>query len=186
MPNDLLCPSETLARATAMLAENSMIGLREVERLTTVYDRDPRLHFLLGSLFAADRRYDEAAAAMRQSIVLAPDFDIARFQLGVLELSSGRPDAAELTWESLQELETRHPLRLFAGGLCCLSRDDFDGALRLLQEGIAVNSEWAPVNGDMQKVIDEILARSQAPSPDEPTSATQLLLQQFQRKPTQH
>lgn len=153
---------------------------RELER----YPNDPRLHFLQGSLLAADRRYDEAREAMRKAVEIAPDYRIARFQLGLLELSSGRAEAAEACWDALAGADD--PLTLFAQGLRHLARDEFEPALSLLREGIARNRDYPAVNGNIQMIIDETEAKGAAPADEAPLSATQMLLRQFAAKPTRH
>lgn len=140
---------------------------------------DPRLHFLRGSVLAGSRLYPEARAAMTRAVELAPDYLIARFQLGFLEFTSGDADAAAQTWGPLQALPADHPLRQFAEGLMRLPADDIDGAVTALRQGIEVNEENPALNRDMQLLIEELL-KTQNPSPDdEPTSETQLLLRQL-------
>ncbi|HEX8527287.1 tetratricopeptide repeat protein [Allosphingosinicella sp.] len=175
-----LLPDERLAA----LAADEGTGAREVEAELERYPDDPRLHFLLGSLLASGQRYDEAREAMREAVQIAPDYRIARFQLGLLELSSGRPEAAEACWDALAGEDDS--LALFARGLRHLARDEFEPALSLLREGIARNRDHPAVNGNIQLIIDETAAQAGPCDDDTPLSATQMLLQQFAAKPTRH
>jgi hypothetical protein len=131
--------------------------------------------------------YRAAWAAMRRAVDLAPDYVIARFQLGLLELTSGEPIAAQETWGPLHGLPRDNFVRLFVEGLCHLIRDEFAGAVRCLQDGIALNGENAPMNRDMQLVIDEIHFKQANGKTGEPAvSSVDLLLQQAAFKSRKH
>jgi len=175
------CPAERLGHAMAAAQVDNGQGLDAVDELLGLYGGDARLHFLRGSLLAGLKRYEEAQTAMRTSIEIAPAFAIARYQLGLLQLTSGDATAAETTWAPLQELPSDNYMRLFASGLCHLARDDFAGAIALLKEGISRNQENPMMNSDMQMMITEAQKKldeqGAAPEP-EFTSAAQLLLQQ--------
>jgi tetratricopeptide (TPR) repeat protein len=185
------CPDAELSQALQMVERDEQVGLAGVEGLAVRYPDDPRLHFLAGSLMAGLGRYEEARDRMGKAIELAPGYAVARFQLGLLELSSGNPDAAEAVWLPLEERGEGDPLSLFAAGLRHLARDDFDGALALLRRGIAINEEHPLISRDMQMVIEEAeakraeAARAAEPEPA-PLSATHMLLQQYADKTTRH
>ena len=172
-----LYPQDDLDALVRGLANGE--GVESVEAALSSCPADPRLHFLHGSVLAGDRRYPEARAAIGCAVELAPDYAIARFQLGFLEFTSGEPDLANRTWEPLATLPTDHALRRFADGLMRLPADDIEGAVALLRQGIEANDENPALNRDMQMLIDELL-RTQPPSPaEEPMSETQLLLRQL-------
>lgn len=183
-PTDL-CPDNALLQLTELAAGDTRQGLRRTEALLATYAHDPRLHFLKGSLLAALQRYDEAAAPMQEAIEIAPGFHIARFQLGLLHLTSGSAERAAETWRPLSELDAADPLRLFAEGLQHMARDEFPEAERLLREGMARNQEHPALNNDMQMVLDQM--REQAPAPAEDASSqAHWLLQVSASKQTKH
>lgn len=180
------CPEDTIQSVVAILQRSDDAGLIEIDRLLGAYASDPRLHFLKGSILAGVQRYDEGRAAMRAAIEIAPDFHLARFQLGFLEFTSGMPDEAAATWSSFEGLEDGAAFRLLSEGLCSLARDEFVAADRLLRLGIAANSDHPLINDDMQLILDEIAQRrgpetheDQAP---DAASATHQMLQQFKLK----
>jgi Flp pilus assembly protein TadD len=181
------CPADLLAEAIETTRRDDAEGLRRVEVLARDYPRDARLHFLLGSLLAGLGRYGEAHAAMRAAVEIAPGYAIARFQLGFLELTSGDAAAAEATWRPLLELPPTDPLRLFAGGLGHLARDEFAAATDLLAQGMARNTDNPAMNADMQLLIDR-MRETQADQArrDEPISVAHLLLRQYVDKSTRH
>ncbi len=179
------CPQEKLAELLTVAGADDEQGLAHVERLIGDYGLDPRLHFLRGSLLAALRRYAEAREAMHRAIEIAPGYAIARFQVGLLELTSGEPAAAEATWAPLQVLPEDEPLRLFATGLNHLARDEFGAAIERLSQGIERNADNPALNRDMEMVIDETRRKMTEEATDEPISAAHMLLRQY-GKGTKH
>ncbi|MFT3736038.1 MAG: hypothetical protein QM776_13600 [Rhodocyclaceae bacterium] len=115
--------------------------------------------FFLGSEYAQIGMYDRGVEEMTRAVEMAPEFHIARFQLGLLHLTSGRPLPAQEMWEPLGSLAEDHPetyLRVFKDGLEALIGDRFDECRALLQRGQAINTLNLPLNADMQKIIDAL------------------------------
>jgi tetratricopeptide (TPR) repeat protein len=181
-----LCPEEPLAGVISILQDNDESGLSALDRLIQTYPFDPRLHFLRGSVLAGAQRYADGRMAMARAIEIAPDYALARFQLGFLELTSGMPAEAKATWDPFSYLSEDQPFRLLSEGLNHMARDEFTDAVRLIHRGMELNTEHPLINGDMQLVLDEIGDRAipemaQAGTA-EPASATQMLLHQFKLK----
>ena len=183
-----LCDDTTLADLVAALQSGASDDIQQTDRLLAEYPDDPRLHFLRGSMLIGIGRPIEALPALRKAVELAPDMAIARFQLGFFLLTSGEPGEALSVWGPLALLADGHYLRLFAGGLTHLIRDEFEEAVRALEEGIAVNSENLPLNRDMGLIIEQIrnLQRGDGPAEVGDVSATSLLLGQLASKRTTH
>jgi tetratricopeptide (TPR) repeat protein len=121
-------------------------------------------HYILGAEYAQIKMIDRAVGEMEAAIALDPALSIARFQLGLLCLSSGNAERAASIFAPLSELPVQDPLNRFGAGLQHLIRDEFADALRCLNDGIALNASNAPLNADMQKIIHEIEALP-APEP---------------------
>jgi Flp pilus assembly protein TadD len=169
------------------LQQDDAAGRASLSALMIRWPDDPRLLFLDGSLKAAAEDYAGARAAMRRAVDIAPDYAIARFQLGFLLLTCGEGHAAQEAWGPLHGLPEGHYLRLFVTGLCHLIRDEFDDCERLLQHGMVANDENLPLNHDMQLIIDEARRKQRAGDEGEgAASATQMLLQQAAFKVTKH
>jgi tetratricopeptide (TPR) repeat protein len=182
-----ICPDEALAEVAQVIAADDAEGLRQVDLLLRDYDLDARLHFLRGSLLAALKRYPEAILAIGRAVAIAPDFALARFQLGLLQLSSGDASSAVATWSPLHNLSSEEPLRLFAQGLEYLAQDRFADTVSALTEGISRNGENPALNADMQLVIrDALQAMDNAGPLDQPISETHLLLRRYSDKGTMH
>lgn len=183
-----LCPDEALADVLALAGPDEPAALARLAELIAGHPGDPRLHFLEGSLLAAQQRYDEGRAAMRRAIDIAPDYAIARFQLGLLELSSGDAVAADATLAPLADAEGEAALSLFARGLRHLARDELDAAAELLRRGQELNHEHPLINRDMELIVAKIAEdRAAAPAPaGDDVSAAHLLLKQYADKSTKH
>jgi tetratricopeptide (TPR) repeat protein len=155
--------------------------LKRVEGLLQEYPEDARLHFLCGSMLVQAGRLIEGHNELKRAVTLAPDFAIARFQLGLFQLTSGEAANALETFGRLDGLADNHYLRKFVDGLRCLIRDDFARAITNLREGIRLNHENLPLNGDMQMIIQqcEALIADVKPGEDEGgVSETSLILRQ--------
>jgi Flp pilus assembly protein TadD len=131
---------------------------------------DPLPHFLLAAELAQAGQMAEAEAAYANTVLLAPGFETARFQLGLLQFTSGRASIAMLSWQPLLEQPETNPFRHFVQGFAALAADNFDEAVRCLREGMALNHDNAPLNADMQMMIDRIepLRSSAAATAPEP------------------
>lgn len=183
------CPDDLLQDAAETARTDAAHAIDQIDRLLQRYAEDARLMFLRGSLLASLERYQDARDDMSRALKTDPAYDIARFQLGLLELSSGDTGEALQTWKPLERLPPDHALRLFARGLTHLARDQFGAAMDLLTEGIGRNTQYPPVNADMRLMVDEIrkkLAGADQAVAQEESSSTQMLLRQFSRKPTKH
>ncbi len=168
--------------------------LAQAERLLARFPDDPRLHFLRGSILAGRQRAIEAHASLARAVELAPEFHIARYQLGFFELTSGEADKALSTWGPLLRLPQTHHLRLFVEGLTHLVRDEFAEAIDSMKAGMAANTENPPLNNDIALLVAECekLAgqgdegSGDAEREDSDLSATSLMLGQFSPGPTRH
>jgi predicted TPR repeat methyltransferase len=118
---------------------------------------DARCHYLLGAEYAQIGMYERAIAQMHKALELDPELHAARFQLGLLQLGARNVEAAAETWGPLDMLGPRHAFALFKTGLLHLARDEFADAVRCLQEGLAANDFNAPLNTDMQRMLDAAL-----------------------------
>lgn len=185
-PPSGLCPDNKLSPLLALAGDANLRGMRELDDVLKDYPSDPRLHFLRGSILAARQDYSGARASMRRAIDLAPDYAVARFQLGLLLLTSGEAYAAQEVWGPLHLLPSEQYLRSFVLGLCHLIRDEFAEAVRLLKEGISRNRENPAMNKDMQLIIDEIQRKLDAGTSAPAASSVDLLLQQAALKATRH
>lgn len=149
------CPDEEIEPLLALAAQDEEAAIERIDTLFATY-QDARLLFLKGSLFAGSQRYDEARHEMHAALALSPGFDLARFQLGFLEFTSGFPEAAARVWARFQEDGEKSAFRLLAQGLMHLGQDRWADARRFLLEGMALNTDHPLINNDMQLLLDEL------------------------------
>lgn len=145
-------------------------------------------HFLAGSEYAALGQYEKAEAALANAVLLAPAFDIARYQLGLLQFSSGRAAVALVTWQPLFALDDAQALGHFVRGFAALAQDNFAQAKEHFQAGLERNTGNPALSADIRKVmqgIEDALSKNgpEVPTPHEPAeqdpSAAHVLLSNY-------
>jgi tetratricopeptide (TPR) repeat protein len=150
---------ELLSRATAASqVDDSARAIALFVRASEARPAAGLPHFMLGSEYAALGEFGKAETAFANATRLAPDFPLARYQLGLLQFSSGRAAVALLTWQALLELPGTNPLPHFVHGFESLAQDRFDEALASFRKGLALNTDNPPLSGDIEKVIARIEA----------------------------
>jgi tetratricopeptide (TPR) repeat protein len=131
----------------------------DLQQIRAAVARDPanaELHYLLGAELAQQKEYEAAVVEMSTALALDPKLHFARFQLGLLYLTMAQPEQSLATWQPLESLEEGAALKSFKRGLEALIRDDFQTCIGLLQLGISQNTQNAPLNRDMNLVIERV------------------------------
>lgn len=147
-------PIPTLLHELA--ACDATTALAVLETAAKRYPHNPHVLLLLAAQYMQSQDVDRAEAAYVAVLYAAPDLHVARFQLGLLQLTSTRPATAFATWAPLDLLEKNHPLRLFKQAFEMLRRDDIHAACALLREGMTHNAENPPLNRDMQMLLEKL------------------------------
>ncbi len=129
-----------------------------LERAATEHPHDPRPLAFLGASLTNAGLVDVAEAAYLTALQRAPGFALARFQLGLLQFTSGRPATGVATWGPLEALGEGDPLCLFKRGMEALALERFEEARRWLLAGKAANTTNEALNRDMQMIIDRMVA----------------------------
>ena len=179
------CSDQEMTELMQKVEADTGVDVTAIDKLLEEYPEDPRLYFLRGSVLAGSEHLVEAHESMKKAVDLAPEFHIARFQLGFFQLSSGEAQAALATWKPLENLPEQHYLSRFVAGLTYLIQDEFELAVNNLRAGQAGNQENPPLNNDMQLIIDkcvDILSQNDVDAGEEESiSSTSLLLNQFSK-----
>jgi tetratricopeptide (TPR) repeat protein len=131
---------------------------------------DAREHFLHASELASAGEVDRAETSFANAVLLAPAWSIARYQLGLLQFSSGRAAAALVTWGPLVELPDADPLSHFVRGFAALASDSFDEAKRHFHTGLACDIDNVALAGDIEKVLAQLDAVAHAPAQAQPAA----------------
>jgi tetratricopeptide (TPR) repeat protein len=126
------------------------------------------LHFLIGSEWAATGRFDHAEAEFANAVLLDSSLLVARYQLGLIQFSSGRAAVALLTWEALLQEDTSKQdakaLAAFVRGHAALAQDDFAQALEQYQLGLDCSVSNPALAGDVRKMMSRIAELGKASS----------------------
>ncbi len=140
--------------------------------------------FLIGSEYAALGEMDRAEAAIANAVLLDPTLHIARYQLGLLQYSSGRAAAALVTWQPLLA-ENEPGLPDLVRGFAALAQDQLDQARRHFMAGLATTDLNPSVAGDVRKVLAGLANTgddaSSDPVPAQPGSTPHVLLSAYDK-----
>lgn len=152
---------DELRRALAEGLELGRTGQPEaaVGHLAALADGAPGsawARFVLASEQAANGNIAAAEAQFEAALSCDPDFRIARYQLGLLRLSSGRAEAAMQTWQPLLQAAGDDPYRQFVEGFRHLSEDRFVQALEAFEKGLATPVDNAAVWWDIRQVVEAV------------------------------
>jgi Flp pilus assembly protein TadD len=159
-----------------MAASQANDGIHAVEYFQRASAAEPGAglpQFLLGAEFATLGDVAQAETAFANATRLAPGFPMARYQLGLLQFSSGRAATALVTWQPLLDLPEADPLPHFVRGFAALAQDSFDEALRHYRQGLTLNTTNSALSGDIEKVIAGINALTSKPASTEEETATE-------------
>lgn len=121
--------------------------------------RDPSSgvpYFLMGAQLAQSGQYESAEAAYANALARSPDLVVARFQLGLLQLSSGRAALSWLTWQPLLTLPPTDPLYHYVLGYIALSQDRFDAARLHFHAGLSLAQTNPALAQDVEKTLSAI------------------------------
>jgi Flp pilus assembly protein TadD len=119
-------------------------------------------HWAIAAEYASLKMPERAAEHFARAVELNPSQPLARFQYGLLMLTSGLVEQAQSIWEPLDELDPQDPVRLFKQGLLHMVRDEFDTALKLLRDALAQPSIDPALARDVEMAIGRIEQAQQA------------------------
>lgn len=177
-----LCSQDDLDAVSQALVDGA--GSEAVAPLMERYPDDPRVRFLMGSILASEKAFDQARVHFEAAVERAPDFAIARFQLGLLHYSSDELQQAATVWAPLAELPETDPLRLFATGLILLGQGQLQEGADHIERGLTANTDNPPLNANIAMILAEFTGAAEGGT-EEATSETAMLLQQFSQR-TRH
>lgn len=156
-PLDLLEPDELLMLALQASGRGDSASAIAYLKLTlSKAPSDARAHWAIAAEYASLNLPERAAEHFATSVELDPKQPVARFQYGLLMLTSGRLGEAESIWEPLAELSPTDPVRLFKEGLLHMVRDEFAPALSSLRAALAQPGIDAALGRDVEMTIARI------------------------------
>jgi tetratricopeptide (TPR) repeat protein len=174
-PRDL---DHLLAEGMAASREGQRDSALALFRRASEADPDSALpHFLLASEQASAGDFAQAELSFANALLLAPDFALARYQLGLLQFSSSRAPVALLTWQPLFELPETDALLHFVRGFAALAQNAFAESLAHFRTGLACQPANPALCSDIVQVVEAVqrLEDGTAATEEEPTDAHVLL-----------
>jgi tetratricopeptide (TPR) repeat protein len=133
--------------------ENAVLLLK---RLVAQEPENSRALYLLGAEHAQIGLYDRAKEEIGKAINLDPGMHAARFQLGLLFISSGEVTSGLEALAPLSLVPENEPFYSFAKGLEFLVRDEFPECRDALERGISANKTNESLNDDMRRILEAI------------------------------
>jgi tetratricopeptide (TPR) repeat protein len=136
-------------------------GLDELQKLRSAVSSEPRnaqLRYLLAAEMAQARDFQGAVLEFSAAIALDPMLHMARFQLGLLHLTLAQPDHMSAVLAPLEALGDDNALKHFKWGLESLAKEELERSIDNFRCGIELNSSNAPLNRDMQLIVDRVRA----------------------------
>jgi tetratricopeptide (TPR) repeat protein len=136
-----------------------------VSMLKTLLEREPT-HVFATYLLAAEHAQlgmmDRAEDGFRRTVALAPDFPMARFQLGQALLVRGVGIEAREVLAPLANLPGNVALSCYARGLIAAANEDAAEAIAQLEAGLAYEQDIPALAQDMQRVVGNLRALAPA------------------------
>lgn len=109
-------------------------AIEQLESLARASPTNPNVQYLLGGLYAEDKKIELAMEAYRRAIQLKPDLEEAYFDLSSLLLSKNQADqAVELLRSARGKLKNRFAIEFYLA-MARSRQKDFDEALKHLVE----------------------------------------------------
>ncbi|WP_194269558.1 tetratricopeptide repeat protein [Stenotrophomonas sp. MYb238] len=115
---------------------------------------NPLAHYLLAAQHAQTGLLERAEQGFRRAVELAPEFTMARFQLGQLMLVKGDGMAAAHEFRLVRSDDPA--IACYAEGLCALAEERQAEALASLGQGLALPQKIPALAQDMQQLADGI------------------------------
>lgn len=167
----------------ASRAENVEAALDWFGRASAAAPYSAIPHFLIASEHAARGDVEAAEVSFATAVVMAPEFTLARYQLGLLQFSSQRPALALVSWQPLLSLPASEAMGHFVRGFAALARDSFSEALNHYREGLACNDINQALAGDIRRVMDTVeqLPAAAALAGEPPPASSHVLIAGYVR-----
>jgi tetratricopeptide (TPR) repeat protein len=161
---------EGVAASQAGEARRATELFEEASALVPAWHLPP---FLLGSEYAALSDFERAEGYFAQAVLLAPDFHIARYQLGLLQFSGGRTSIAMLTWAPLVSLADQDaPFPHLVRGFEALAQGQLDSALAHFETGLPLAQDNQALAADVRRVLAALGQQLQTSTGAETAAAT--------------
>lgn len=124
-----------------------------------------KAQFLLAAEHAELGLYDRAIDGMKAVLALAPEMEMARYQLVLLYMQQSLLEEATSIWEFFSESAVDEAIKLLARGLLIMD-EDYETGMALIDEAVATGTSNAFLHQSITRIRDN-LAESKAVSATE-------------------
>jgi len=131
---------------------NHHAALDYLERALKLEPDNAGVRYFQAAEYAELGLYPRAILCMSEVLELDPGMDLARFQLGLLQLQQQQPEQARVAFETLFANGRDEGLRTFADAYVSLIDDDQPTAIGKFERGLAI-CDNLPLKGDMIRVL---------------------------------
>lgn len=150
------CDQTVIDRISALMQTSDSQALAALDEAIAQWPSDTRLHLLRGAILGHQANHDEARQALSRAVALDPDFPMARFMLGQLEIQAGRPTDALVVLQPLAQHSQDDALRLFAAGLVDLLENRLSAAGQHLKAGLDASPAYPALEPYIHDVLNGI------------------------------
>ncbi|MBT0959836.1 tetratricopeptide repeat protein [Denitromonas iodatirespirans] len=133
-------------------------ALRLLKAAASAAPTDAAIAYRLGAEYAHLELFDAAEAEMARALASGPEHPVARFHLGLLQITRGRFQDALATWQALDALPKDHALRCYKQAFEHLTEDAFAPARTRLEAGLAGWGSAPTLDRDMRRLLDSLPA----------------------------
>ncbi len=133
-------------------------ALRLLKAAAAEAPADTLVAYRLGAEYAQLELFDAAEAEMARALAGKQDYPVARFHLGLLQITRGHFEDALRTWQALDALPETHALRCYKQGFEHLANDAFAPARERLEAGLAASGSTPALAREMQRLLERLPA----------------------------
>lgn len=112
--------------------------------------------FLLAAEHAELGLYDRAIEGMKQSLQLAPDLEMARYQLALLYMQQGRIDECRSIWEYFSENAKESSIRSLSQGLLIID-ENYQAGIDLINNAAESKISNSFLNQSINSIRDNLI-----------------------------
>ncbi|MFC3121524.1 tetratricopeptide repeat protein [Agaribacter flavus] len=162
---------EYIAKISALMTDGQLSDAQElISKAISIFPQNGFICFLKAAIHAQNQQFEQAKITYAQSLELAPDLHIARFQLGLLQATLEDYDNAINVLHPLLQIQHEY-LPLFANALISVFQGNNTNAMISIEEGLKRNNDNPNLNKDMRDMLNRIKASENIEAKDERNSA---------------
>lgn len=157
------------------------VALEYLHKCLAIEPNNARASLLLAAEHAELGLYNKAIEGMQRSLKLAPEMEIARYQLALLYMQQGLMSESHEIWKFFSEQANDIAIKLFAQGMLAIDKDHNRG-LDLIKQASEANTSNNFLNKSIVGILENLksnLHSSATEEPEEPQSLHAIYLNAY-------